>query len=71
MEQNRTFLRNWHKISVIKMEVAAIREAIVTLFSYIINDLCLKERRQNAINTVMLSCIQMPGFWEGNHVRRF
>jgi len=53
------------------MEVAAIREAIVALFSYIINDLCLKERRQNAINTVMLSCIQMPGFWEGNHVRRF
>lgn len=49
-EENLHFLRNWRKISVLKMEVGATREATVAVFSYIINDLHLKAHRRNAVN---------------------
>jgi len=36
-EQNHHFLGHLREISVIKIEVAAIREATLALFSYMIN----------------------------------
>lgn len=39
-QQNRHFLGSWHKISVIKLNVAEIgEETVALLFSYSLNDL--------------------------------
>lgn len=49
------------------MEVAAIGGLPKAFFLYIIIDLRLRAGRQNAVNAVMLSCVQKPMAGIGEH----
>lgn len=60
-QQNRHFLGNWCKISVLKMEVAAVMEATVALFAYFINDLHLRVQNKTFFMRYLKIRIKISG----------